>query len=365
MTTLETIQSPSAARMVIDGRPILNFGGSCYLGLSAQPELVEAGVRAIGQLGSTGQLPRHYNLALAANLEAENAARAFFGTEGAIYYATGYLFGLMAMTALADDYDVAVIDESGHYNLVEGARMAGKPIVTFKHRDAADLASVLDRVASEDKRALVATDGMFATFGTSPPLAEYQRLIDRHGGWLLVDESHSFGSLGATGQGACEMTGISGDRVLRGGSMAKAFCAYGGLTVGSAEAIARLWQTPIARGAVSGMSAGAAMTAASLRYVRANPERLEALRTNAARLKQALRGYGFAVEDNGSPVAAFVHGDAAQMQAIQQALWAQGIFVIYSTYVGAGPEGALRIAAFADHQAEDYERLAEALAPFA
>jgi 7-keto-8-aminopelargonate synthetase-like enzyme len=118
-------------------------------------------------------------------------------------------------------------------------------------------------------------------------------------------------------------------------------------------------------GAFNTAAPGAAMTAASLRYVRANPERLEALRTNAARLKQALRGCGFAVEDNGSPVAAFVHGDAAQMQAIQQALWAQGIFVIYSTYVGAGPEGALRIAAFADHQAEDYERLAEALAPFA
>ena len=104
MTSIETIQSPSAARMVIDGRPILNFGGSCYLGLSAQPELAEAGVRAIEQLGSTGQLPRHYNFALAANLEAEEAARAFFGTGGAIYYATGYLFGLMAMSALAALY---------------------------------------------------------------------------------------------------------------------------------------------------------------------------------------------------------------------------------------------------------------------
>lgn len=361
MTAPERIQSPSAARMVINGRPILNFGGSCYLGLSAQPELVEAGTGAIRALGSTGQLPRHYNFALTANLEAEDAARAFFGTEGAIYYATGYLFGPMAMTALADDFDVAVIDASGHYNLVEGARMAGKPIVTFAHRDAGDLERVLDTVASEGKRAVVATDGMFATFGTSPPLADYQRLIDRHNGWLLVDESHSFGALGATGQGACEMAGVSGDGVLKGGSMAKAFCAFGGLTVGSAEAIARLWQAPIARGAASGMSAGAAMTAASLRYVRAHPERLTRLRSNAARLRRSLRACGFAVEDNSSPVAAFVHGDAAKMQAIQQALWDQDIFVIYSTYVGAGAEGALRIAAFADHEPEDFERLANAL----
>lgn len=361
MTPIETIQSPSGARMVIDGRPILNFGGSCYLGLSAQPELAEAGVRAIRTLGSTGQLPRHYNFAHAANLEAEEAARSFFGTEGAIYYATGYLFGPMAMTALAEDFDVAVIDESGHYNLFEGARMAGRPIATFRHRDAEDLASVLGTLTSEGKRPLVATDGMFATFGTSPPLAEYQRLIDRHGGWLLVDESHSFGALGATGQGACEMAGVSGDRVLRGGSMAKAFSAYGGITVGSAEAIARLWQTPIARGAASGMSAGAAMTAASLRHVRAHPEILTRLHANARRLKEALRSCGFAVEDNFSPLAAFVHGDAAGMRAIQQALWAQGIFVIYSTYVGAGPDGALRIAAFADHEAEDFDRLAEAL----
>lgn len=357
------LQSPSGARMVIDGRPILNFGGSCYLGLSAQPELVAAGVRAIEQLGSTGQLPRHYDFALAANLEAEQAARTFFGTEGAIYYATGYLFGPMAMTALAADYDVAVIDESGHYNLVEGARMAQRPVATFAHRDAADLARVLDRLGSEGKRPLVATDGMFATFGTSPPLAEYQRLIERHGGWLLVDESHAFGALGPTGQGACEMAGVSGERVLRGGSMAKAFCAYGGMTVGSADAIARLWQTPIARGAASGMSAGAAMTAASFAHVRANPGILERLRANGAALRGMLRGFGLAIEDSPSPVSAFVHGDAARMRAIQQALWAQGIFVIYSTYVGAGNEGALRIAAFADHEPEDFERLSAALAP--
>jgi 7-keto-8-aminopelargonate synthetase-like enzyme len=349
--------------MVIDGRPILNFGGSCYLGLSAQPELVTAGIRAIERLGSTGQLPRHYNFALTANLEAEEAAREFFGTEGAIYYAAGYLFGPMAMTALADDYDVAVIDASGHYNLVEGARMAQRPVATFAHRDPADLARVLDRLACEGKRPLVATDGMFATFGTSPPLAEYQRLTDSHGGWLLVDESHSFGALGPTGQGACEMVGISGDRLLRGGSMAKAFCAYGGMTVGPAEAIARLWQTPIARGAASGMSAGAAMTAASLRHVRAHPGILERLRANSTRLRDMLRSCGLVVEENASPVAAFVHGDAAGMRAIQQALWAQGIFVIYSTYVGAGAEGALRIAAFADHEPDDFERLKAALAP--
>lgn len=359
---MRRIESPSGAHMVVDGKALLNFGGCCYLGLSRELELVEAAVTALRTGGPMAQLPRHYGFAQAANLDVEVEARAYFGCEQAMYFATGYLFGPIVFAGLADDYDVVVLDESGHYNLRDGALAAGKLIRTFKHCDVEDLERVLASVAGQGARPLVATDGMFATFGNIPPLGDYQRVSAPYQAWLVVDESHSFGVIGAHGRGALEGTGVSGDRVIAGGSLGKAFCAYGGLAIGGKAAISRLWSSPPARGAASGMACGAAMAEASLAYMRQHPERLAKLRCNVEHLKQRIAELGLPVYLSESPVLAFSKGSAEFMRAVQAGLMDDGIFVIYSTYVGAGPEGAIRIAAFADHEAADIDRLASALA---
>jgi 7-keto-8-aminopelargonate synthetase-like enzyme len=179
---------------------------------------------------------------------------------------------------------------------------------------------------------------------------------------LLVDESHAFGVIGPNGRGAVEEYAVAGPRVVAGGSVGKALSAYGGLALGSAEAIAALWQAPTARGAASGMSAGAAMLTASLGYLKQHPERLERLRDNVRYLKAGLRALGLAAGDSEAPVATFVDGTADRMKSLQQRLFDhESIFVIYSTYVGAGPHGAIRIAAFADHDRSDLDRLLDAL----
>jgi 7-keto-8-aminopelargonate synthetase-like enzyme len=358
------VQSPSAARMIIDGRPILNFGGSCYLGLSAQPELVEAGAAALRQNGSTGQLPRPYGFILSANRDAEVAACRYFDVEAALYFATGYLFGLITLPGLAAHYDVVVMDELGHFSLREGALIAGKPVHIFKHCDVDDFARILAEATTGGKRPLVATDGMFATFGTIAPLADYQRLLAGHDGWLVVDESHSFGVLGATGRGAVEQHGVAGPRTIAGGSLGKALCAYGGFALGSQMVIEALMKAPAARGAAGGMSAGAAMAAAALTFMRAHPERLVKLRDNVCTLKTMLAGLGLPVTHSDAPVSAFVLPTNEQMTELYDALWADGIYVIRSNYIGAGPHGAIRIAAFADHEPADFERLRAILKQF-
>jgi 7-keto-8-aminopelargonate synthetase-like enzyme len=174
---------------------------------------------------------------------------------------------------------------------------------------------------------------------------------------LIVDESHSFGIIGPTGRGAVEQYGLPRQRVVAGGSMAKAFCAYGGVAVGPKRAIEAMWKSPAARGAASGMSCGAAMTAASMRYVEQHPEQLKKLRENTGRLKAGIRTMGIEIEDSDAPVVTFAKGSAAEMIRLQQQLFDEGILVFYSTYVGAGPNGVIRCAVFADHTPEDIDRL--------
>ena len=354
---MQQIDSPSGAHMVVDGRTILNFGGCCYLGLSSEPELLEAAQFALRDQGPMGQLPRHYGFALGANLDAEAAAAQFFGTDVAMYFSAGYLFGLIALVGLVQMYDAIFIDEKAHYSLRDGAAASGKPIYEFKHRDDADLALVMKKNLQSGQIPLVATDGMFPTFGSIPPLGSYMRLLDPHAGWLIVDESHSFGIIGPTGRGAVEEYGLPRQRVVAGGSMGKAFCAFGGIAVGTKTAIDAMWKSPAARGAATGMSCGAAMTAASIRYVEQHPELLKKLRENTGRLKAGIRTMGIEIENTDAPVVTFAKGSAAEMIHLQQQLFDEGILVFYSTYVGAGPNGVIRCAVFADHTPEDIDRL--------
>ena len=202
---------------------------------------------------------------------------------------------------------------------------------------------------------------MFPTFGRIAPLADYRRIIAPHGAWLVVDESHSFGAVGATGCGAVEACGVGRDRVLAGGSLSKGFGAFGGIAIADAQVIERLWQTPAARGASAGLSAGAAMSAASMRHIRAHPDILVRRDRNAKVLRSTLRDLGFAIDGSGGPVVAFAHGSAAHMRSAQQAMFDDGVLILYSTYVGAGPDGVLRIASFADHEPAHFARLAACL----
>ena len=359
---MQHVETPAAPVIKVDGREVLSFGGCSYLGLAHLPEILGVGQAALGDLGSTAQLPRHYGFQSPANLESEEAARQFFGAEDAMYFATGYLFPLIALPGLVDDYDVVVLDETAHFCLTEGARAAGKEVRTFGHCDAEDLARVTASIVSGNQRYVVATDGCFPTFGRVPPLRRYAEIVAQHDAWLIVDESHSFGSVGKTGRGACEHEGILGlKNIVAGGSASKGLGAFGGLAIGSSNAIARLWQAPAARGAALGISAGAAMLSASLKYLREHPERFEWLRDNADRMRDGLKSLGISCYATPAPIFAFTCGSAAQMQSIQAGLYDEGIFIIYSNYVGAGPEGALRIAVYADHKPDHITRLIAAL----
>ncbi|BBE35298.1 8-amino-7-oxononanoate synthase [Sphingosinicella microcystinivorans] len=360
-TMMQQILSPSAAVINLDGREVLSFAGCSYLGLAAVPELLQAGAKALVDQGATAQLARHYHAQSPANIDAEAEARRFFGTSGAMYFGGGYLFAIIALAGIAADYDVAILDETAHFCIFDGARAAQKEICTFKHCDPDDLERAVSATVAKGKRFAVATDGMFPTFGRVAPLADYARIIAPYDAWLIVDESHSFGSVGESGRGAAELQGVAGPKTLIGGSLSKGYGAFGGIAVGTAEAIERLWQSPVARGSAAGMSAGAAMSAESFRYIRRNPRVLAQLKANTTHLRSLLRGLGLQFEDVDGPVVAFAHGSADQMRAAQQALLEEGIYILYSTYVGAGPEGVLRIAAFADHKPEHFERLAQAL----
>ncbi len=362
---MKIIDSPSGAHIVIDGRHYLNFAGSCYLGICGEESILAAAKAAIERNGAFAQIPKHYGMSVRANVDCEAVIADFFGEASGIYFIGGYLFGAMAFQGLRNDFDAVYLDASAHFALQDGARTAGKPVHTFRHCDPADLARVIAETLPPGQVPAVGCDGIFPTSGEISPLDRYYAVVEPLGGYVVVDESHALGVLGDHGRGAVEKFGLPRSHVVGGGSSAKGFCAYGGMSAGPKDLMDKLVWSPPGRGASAGMTGAAAATAASLRYVLRHPELLVGLREKIVYFRRALRAVGVGTPDSESPVVSFQIGDAATMQRLQQELFEeQGIFVLYSTYIGAGPEGVLRTAIFADHSIADIDRLVAALRPY-
>jgi 8-amino-7-oxononanoate synthase len=358
---LREIESISGAHMIVDGREMLNFTGCCYLGICGEPELIEAGTKALKRCGSLGQIPRHYGALAKPYADAEAAAVEYFQSEAAMFFAAGYLFASIALQGLSAKYDVIFLDEKAHYSIRDGAAATHKPVVWFRHTDVEDLEQKLRENLKEGQRPMVATDGMFPTYGNIPPLDAYARCLEPYDGWMVVDESHSLGVFGDHGRGIVEKFNLPRTRIVAGGSMAKAFCAYGAVAVGTKECIEDMRKSAPARGAASGMTAAAAMTAASLFYVARHPELLAKLRQIIAYTKRRVNELGIAVEETESPNVTFSVGSPEEMQRIQANLLEEDIYIMYSNYIGAAEGGVLRCSLFADHTVEDIDRLISAL----
>lgn len=356
-----TIQGPASARITIDGREYINFFGSGYLALSMIPEIREVALRMV-QSGAAfaRQVPSALGTLEAAFEDVEQAAATSSHTEAAIYFASGYFIGVGGLAALTDSYDVILLDEHAHYCLVDGARITGLPTYTFAHCDTDSLADTLKHCIQGRRRPLAVTDGTFATTGRIPPLAEYASVLAPYDGRIFVDESHSFGVVGNHGRGSAEYCGVE-RFATTGATLSKAYCAQGAFIGCSGADLPRIRALPSFRGACAGSPISAAVAAASLRYVAERPRLRGELSAMTEYLRTRLRGIGIDVIDSPAPIVSFRLGSRHDMQNIQRRVFSSGIYIYYSTYLGAGAEGTLRCAVFHDHSKADIDALVEAI----
>jgi 7-keto-8-aminopelargonate synthetase-like enzyme len=357
-----SFDSAVGAEIVLSGRRYISFGGSSYLGLASNPHILEAGISALRECGSGAPVPSNHNVTTRALVEVERAARHFFASPTSMYVNAGYYFGLAAIAAVSAHHDAVFFDEFAHYSLLEAIAAGGLPRYSFRHLDSHDLACQLKQCLGPKQRPLIVTDGLFSTIGEIAPLDELVQISSAYDGRVLVDESHSFGVLGPTGRGAVEHHNLESARLLRGGSLGKAFGTCGGIILAEESDAEPLRGSAVGRGASTGLTAAAAMCAASVRFVGEHPELLVRLRENIRYLKEGLARLGLSIGgDAGAPIASFTTSSGSATRSLQQALMQEGIFVYHSTYVGAAEGGVIRCGIFADHTRAHMDALLHAL----
>lgn len=356
------LQSPQGPQVVVDGQPLLAFCNNDYLGLANHPEVIKAwrdGAERWGVGGGASHLvighssPHH---------ALEEALAEFTGRPRALLFSTGYMANLGTVTALVGQGDTVLQDRLNHASLLDAGLLSGARFRRYLHNDATSLGNRLEKATGNT---LVVTDGVFSMDGDIAELPTLAAAARAKGAWLMVDDAHGFGTLGATGAGIVEHFGLGLDDVpVLIGTLGKGFGTSGAFVAGSEELIETLVQ--FARPYIYTTSQPPALACATLRslqLLRSEHWRREHLASLIAQFRQGAQQLGLTLMESFTPIQPILIGDAGRALQLSRLLRERGLLVtaIRPPTVPAG-SARLRVTLSAAHTGAQVEQLLDALA---
>jgi 8-amino-7-oxononanoate synthase len=361
----KTVESAAKARFTIEGQDYINFGSNNYLSLSYHPRVIEAAHRATDKYGTgvTGSRLLNGTLDLHLTLEAELAE--FYDREAALVFSTGYVANVSTISAILNRHDFAVLDKDAHNSLVTGVILSGATMKRFAHNDLDRLTKILDALPAERGKGVV-VDGVYSMGGDTAPLAELVELCRQYPNtFILDDEAHGLGVLGARGRGAAEHHGVLGDMDLITITFSKTLGSCGGALIGSEEAIELLTLNadPLIFTA-SNTPGSVAAALEALRILRERPELTTQLRANVNRFLDLLTERGVPVNPAESAIITIPLRQRDELSAVVLAreLLEAGVFVnpVVAPAVPSGL-GLIRLSLMLDHTPALLEEAAEVI----
>ncbi len=357
---MERVKSPTEA--VIKGKDTILLGTYNYMGMTFDPDVIQAGKDALDQFGSGTNGSRMLNGTFRDHVGVEQALRDFYGMSGAIVFSTGYMANLGMISTLAGKGDYVILDADSHASIYDGCKQGVAEIVRFRHNDVTDLDKRLGRLPADAGR-LVVLEGVYSMLGDIAPLREMVAIAKKHNAMVLVDEAHSMGFFGPNGRGVYEDQGLEGEVDFVVGTFSKSVGTVGGFCVSNHpkfEAI-RLACRPYIFTASLPPSVVATAETSIRKLMHAHNKRAH-LWENARTLHHGLTEMGFTLgtERCDSAIIAVMLEDQEQAVAMWQALLDGGLYVNMAR-PPATPAGTflLRCSLCAEHTGEQITTVLE------
>jgi 8-amino-7-oxononanoate synthase len=355
------VESAQGVHIHVDGREVLSFCSNDYLGLANHPALIAAvkgAVEAAGVgSGASHLITGHHRL----HYELEQALAQFVGLPRALLFSTGYMANLGIVSALVGRGDMVFADRLNHASLNDAVTLSRAELKRYPHNDMAALERLL--VASKAKRKLVLADAVFSMDGDIAPVSEMLALCEKYDAWLVLDDAHGFGVLGAGGRGVLEHFGLRHPRIIYMATLGKAAGVAGAFVAGEAPLIETLLQnarTYVYTTATPPLLAAALL--ASLEIIGAERWRRDQLQRLIAALHDGLRLQRWQLAASQTPIQPLIIGSNDEAVRASERLLERG-FLVPAIRPPTVPKGTarLRISLSAAHTDEDVARLMDAI----
>ena len=379
--TMRLMESPEAAHIMLRGENGISseqilLASNSYLDLADVPELKQAMADAVLKWGTGSGGARLTTGNKTPHMELEKEIARFKGDEAAITFNSGYMANVGTISALCGKGDYIFSDELNHASIIDGIRLSRAKCFVYKHNDMADLERVIleakaayeQAAISQGKtaaefRGMIVTDAVFSMDGDLANLPELLRIAKAHEVLLMIDEAHATGVLGKTGRGLAEHYDCEHADVTV-GTLSKAVATEGGFVAGKQKLIDFLRNKSRSFIFTTAMAPAVAAAALNnLKFIEANPERVQQLRGNVDFFCESLRREGLNVATSPSAIVPIVIGDEAKAMRISATLQEHGILIPAIRYPTVAKGSArLRASLMATHTYEELRLAAKNIA---
>jgi 8-amino-7-oxononanoate synthase len=327
------LTSGQDTEVVMDGHRTIMLGSNNYLGLTADPRVKAAVIKAVEKYGSGCSGSRFLNGTLDIHVELEKALADFLQKEESLVFSTGFQSNLSIISSIAGRNDYILSDTLNHASIVDGTRLSFAKTIKYRHSDMDDLQRLLERCAADEKAGiLIITDGVFSMEGEICDLPGIVRLARQYGARIMVDDAHAIGVLGERGRGTAEYFGLTDEVDLIMNTFSKTLASLGGCVAASADAIHYIKHS--ARPFIFSASIPPAQVAAAreaLRILEAEPQRVRRLNEISGYMRRGLSQLPFVkIHDSGNdivPIIPILTGTVGRTLFTAKALLDNGVYV--------------------------------------
>jgi glycine C-acetyltransferase len=358
------IRGPQNTLVDVADHEVLNFCANNYLGLADEPRIVEAAHRGLDEWGYGMASVRFICGTQDQHLELEQRLASFLGYDDAILFSSCFDANGGVFEVLFGADDAIISDELNHASIIDGIRLSKAQRYRYKNRDMADLEARLQE-ASDARRRVIVTDGVFSMDGYFAPLEEICDLAEKYDALVFVDDSHAVGFVGDGGRGTPERAGVQGRVDITTGTFGKALGgASGGYVAAHQEIVDLLRQR--ARPYLFSNSLAPSIVAGTLQaldLLASSGELRERLARNAAQFRAGMDAAGFDLLPGEHPIVPVMFGDAVLTGRIADELQRHGVYVTPFSYpVVPKGQARIRVQLSAAHTEDQIRRCVEAFA---
>lgn len=321
------LQSGQDTVVSMEGRRTIMIGSNNYLGLTSDPRVKEAAIKAVEKYGSGCSGSRFLNGTLDLHLELENALAEFLNKEACITFSTGFQSNLGIISAIAGRNDVILCDKENHASIYDACRLSYATMIRYKHSDMEDLEKALKEIP-ESKGILIVTDGVFSMGGEICKLPEIVELAKKYGARVMVDDAHGLGVLGEHGRGTAEHFGLEDEVDILMGTFSKSLASLGGYMAASAEVISYVKHT--SRPFIFSASippANVASAICALDILKNEPQRVQKLKDIADYMRGLLRERNIPMNETETPIIPIMTYDDTRTFILCRELLNEGVYV--------------------------------------